>query len=144
MLWELSTAAVIAFGLDKKGGERNVLIFDLGGLAAVSVAEVGVIIFEKLMNLLLHLRIHQHMHQRNIARVLLPILVIIIAAVVAVILGALMNRLIHQHMHQRKKTLVLFLIYIIIVTLKAVVNRKFLLETNLTNKMVHLIFFVFF
>ena len=25
------TAAAIAYGLDKKGGERNVLIFDLGG-----------------------------------------------------------------------------------------------------------------
>merc|ERR1712146_378674 len=25
------TAVVIAYGLDKKGGERNVLIFDLGG-----------------------------------------------------------------------------------------------------------------
>eukprot|EP01083_Nonionella_stella_P027692 76265_1 len=25
------TAAAIAYGLDKKGGERNILIFDLGG-----------------------------------------------------------------------------------------------------------------
>lgn len=25
------TAAAIAYGLDKKGGEKNVLIFDLGG-----------------------------------------------------------------------------------------------------------------
>ena len=25
------TAAVIAYGLDKKGAERNVIIFDLGG-----------------------------------------------------------------------------------------------------------------
>ena len=95
------TGAVIAFEFDKKDAEQNLLIFDLGGLATVTVAEVGVIIFDELMNLLFHGTIHQHIHQRNIARVLLPILIIIIApgvtvalvivAVVAVIIEALMN-----------------------------------------------------
>ena len=86
--------------LIKKDTERNVLIFDNGGVAAVTVVEVEVIILEELMNLLLYRSIHQRMHQRNIARVLLPILAIIIAAVVtiavvAVILEALMILLIH-------------------------------------------------
>ena len=58
------TAAAIAYGLDKKGTERNVLIFDLDGVAAVTVAEVEVevIILEELMSLL-----HQHMHQHTYA-----------------------------------------------------------------------------
>ena len=87
--------------LIKKDTERNILIFDNGGVAAVTVVEVEVIILEELMNLLLYRSIHQRMHQRNIARVLLPILIIIIAAgvtvalvivaVVGVILEALMN-----------------------------------------------------
>ena len=45
-------AAVIAYKLDKKGAERNVLIFDLDGVAAVTVVEVEVIILEELMSLL--------------------------------------------------------------------------------------------
>ena len=103
MLWELLMYQYLQqlhMDLIKKDTERNVLIFDNGGVAAVTVVEVEVIILEELMNLLLYRSIHQRMHLRNIARVLLPILAIIIAAVVtiavvAVILEALMILLIH-------------------------------------------------
>ncbi len=37
------TTAAIAYGLDKKGGERNVLIFDLGGGTASGTFDVSLL-----------------------------------------------------------------------------------------------------
>merc|ERR1712178_621270 len=34
------TAAAIAYGLDKKGGEKNILVFDLGGAFDVTVLTI--------------------------------------------------------------------------------------------------------
>ena len=43
------TAAAIAYGLDKKGGEKNILVFDLGGgIFDVSVLTIDNGVFEVL------------------------------------------------------------------------------------------------
>lgn len=43
------TAAAIAYGLDKKGGEKNILVFDLGGgTFDVSILSIDIGVFEVL------------------------------------------------------------------------------------------------
>ena len=70
------TAAAIAYGLDKKGAEQNILVFDLGGgTFDVSVLTIDNGVFEVRLlpaHLLLESKMHHNCSSRSVCAALAP------------------------------------------------------------------------